>query len=286
MSPILTKSASIATLRGPSALQMVRLFGCLPGTCRADVTVYDEPLRLLEEMSSAKVEFVTLPTLMEKTLNGKGYSIAAITIWGGLYLCCCARGVAGVQAQDYLSFDIHSLRDKTVHSLARGMAPDMLLRHILDRNGLTPEKDVSFDYSCPTHRELLKAAMENSISFCVLPEPLLSQALNANPDLHIVADLAEEWMKVEHTPLPLTALFVNNALVGKDVEKAVAETLRQSSQWVNSCPEEAAALAVRYGICPDEDAVRRSIQRSAFKVVPFDEAEPAIEHFREIFTVR
>lgn len=101
-----------------------------------------------------------------------------------------------------------------------------------------------------------------------LPEPLLSQALNARPDLHIVADLADEWMKVEQTPLPVTALFCKEALAGKDVEAAVIEAIRQSSLWVDSHPDAAADLAVRYnGISSDREAVKSSIPRSSFKVV-------------------
>ena len=252
-------SVKIATLRGPSALQMVQLIDSLSrcSDARISVTIYDEPMQLLEEMSSGDVDFATLPVSMEEMLRGKGYGLSAVTIWGGMYLCGSASQAAG----------IGSLRGQTVHTLARGMAPDILLRQILEKNGLAPDKDVIFDYSYPTHSELLKAAMAGRTSLFLLPEPLLSQALNARPDLHIVADLAEEWMKVEQTPLPVTALFCKEALAGKDVEAAVIEAIRQSSLWVDSHPDAAADLAVRYGISSDREAVKSSIPRSAFKVV-------------------
>ena len=77
----------------------------------------------------------------------------------------------------------------------------------------------------------------------------------------------------------MTALFCKEALAGKDVAAAVIEAIRQSSLWVDSHPDAAADLAVRYnGISSDREAVKSSIPRSAFRVSPLS-MQPIIPDF-------
>ncbi|MBO4768648.1 MAG: ABC transporter substrate-binding protein, partial [Bacteroidales bacterium] len=241
------------------------------------VEIFIEPLQVRKLMLTDSVDIAILPTTMAALLYGKGvdYRMAAVPIWGTLYLC----------GTDTTIRSIADLRGRKVYLMAKGMTPDVMFRHLLLANGLEPFRDVDLDYRFPTHIDLANATMAGRADMSVITEPYLSQALNANPSLHVLLDLNEEWAKVDSAPVTETALVVRGAFAEEHPEavEAFVDALRRSAEWVNANPGEAAALSVRYGINPDSAAVAGSIPRTNLRVEAASSVKEAIIDYLRVF---
>ena len=267
----------IAALRGPSAVAMVQWIDSLAKTDNAatEITICDEPLQLRKKMLEGSVDFAVLPTTMAALMYNGGidYRIAAVPLWGTLYLCGTDTSVRS----------IGQLKGRRVHLMAKGMTPDILFRHLVKGAGLDPDSDIDCDYRFPTHIDLANAAIAGRTGFCVLSEPYASQVENANPDFHILVDLGREWEKNESVALAETAFLCRGSLSGSGRTKGILGVFNRSAEWVNANPDSAAALAAAFGINPDTAAVRRSIPNSHIKVVATADAENEIKSYLAIF---
>lgn len=265
----------IAALRGPSSVAMLQLIDSLSDAPDPafEVRIFDEPLQVRRMMLDGTADFAVLPTTMAALLYNRGmdYRLAAVPLWGTLYLCG--------------EYTPASLKGERIHLMARGMTPDVMFRHLLVRNGLDPEKDVTLDYRFPTHIDLANAAIAGRAPLCVLSEPYLSLALKSNPKLRIISDLSAEWNEYESVPLAETALVVRGPFAEGSSEQveAFVQAYARSGEWVKSHSAEAAALAVKYGILPDEEAAQASVPRSHIDVVPSREAYEAVKAYLNVF---
>lgn len=269
----------LATLRGPSSVAMIKLIDSLASCESSDIEVqiFSEPLQMRKSMLEGSVDFAVLPTTMAALLYNKGvdYRVAAIPLWGSLYLCGTDTTIKGLE----------DLRGGKVYLMAKGMAPDILFRHLLLKSGIEPYRDVDLDYRFPSHSDLANAAMAGRVPMCVLTEPYLSQVLNANPDLHILLDLTQLWQSVENHPEPETAFLCKGALSEADghIVSVLTEAYRSSAEWVTVHPDSAAVLCTRYNINPDTLALMQSIPRTGIRVVDAADAEQNITDYLTAF---
>lgn len=270
----------VAALRGPSSVAMIKLIDSLSACDSPDIEInmFSEPLQLRKMMLDGSADFAVLPTTMAALLYNKGldYRVAAIPLWGSLYLC----------GTDTTVRSLAELRGCKVYLMAKGMTPDILFRHLLIRSGLKPYDDVDLDYRFPTHTDLANAAMAGRAPMCVLTEPYLSQALNGNRDLHILVDLNSLWTAFEAGPEAETAFLCKGALADNDraAVTRLTEAYRASAEWVKAYPDSAAALCVRHGINPDTLALLQSIPRTNINVVDAAEAEQYINDYLKVFS--
>lgn len=266
----------VAALRGPSAVGMIQMIDSLAQTTDAliEVRILDEPLQVRKMMLDGSADFAVLPTTMAALLYNKGidYQLAAVPIWGTLYLCGTGSTIT----------DWQSLRGKKVYLMAKGMNPDILFRHLLIKNGLQPYVDVDLDYRFPTHIDLANATMAGRTGLSVISEPYLSQALNRNKSLNIIFDLGEEWEKQEQMPLPETA-FICSSSVSETAYSLVMNSYRRSIEWVVAHPDKAARLCIVHGINADAKAVETSVERSHFRFVEAKDIKPVVNNYLQVF---
>ena len=116
---------TIATLKGPSAMGMIKLIDSLdrveePGI---KVQIVNEPIQVRKMMLDGKADFAVLPTTMAAITYNKGleYKLVAIPVWGTLFLF----------GKDSTITRWEDLRHKKVHVMARGMTPDVLFQYLL-----------------------------------------------------------------------------------------------------------------------------------------------------------
>ena len=269
----------VATLRGPSSVAMIQLIDSLFRTEDADIEVkiFDEPMQLRKMMLEGSADFAVLPMTMAALLYNKGvdYRVAAVPLWGSLYLC----------GTDTTVRSLADLRGRKVHLMAKGMTPDLLFRHLLSRSGLEAYRDVELDYRFPTHTDLANAAIAGRAELCVLSEPYVSQVVNGNSEMHILLDLNQLWQSIESSPEAETAFLCKGTLADSNrvVISYVVDAYRASSEWVKAHPDSAAALCVRHGINPDTLALIQSIPRTNINVMDASEAEQYIFDYLKLF---
>lgn len=261
----------IATLRGPSAIGMAKMIRDSRESGEDGISIYDEPVEVLSLMSSDAVDFAVLPTSLAVKMFNKGldYRIAAVMLWGGLYVCGTDCGIK----------DIRDLRGKTLSSMAAGSPPELMLRHLISREGLVPDRDVLFEHSFPSHSSLAYAAAKGQTSLCLMAEPYLSRVVAANKGFKVLLDLSEQWRMAEGCLPAVTSFLVRGNIAGNGDVGNCVKALKESCDWAKANPGEAASLAVSLGIWPDARAVSESIPRSGFDVVPASEAVQSVVSF-------
>jgi NitT/TauT family transport system substrate-binding protein len=274
-----SNSYTIATLKGPSSMGMIHLIDSLGSAKNATVRVMilNEPMLVRKMMLDGTADFAILPTTMAALVYNKGleYKMLGVPDWGSLFLF----------GNDTIVKGWNDLRGKRIYLMAKGMTPDVLFRFLLSKNGIDPDKDVALDYSFPTHIDLANAVAAGQAPLGVISEPMSSLAAAKNKTVKPLIDLNAEWEKAEGAKMALTAFMAKKSLVTKEratVDKIIA-SYRLSANWVNSNPDSAAALIVKYGILPDKNIAIASIPRSSLGYVSAKDAEKQIKEFLEVF---
>ena len=270
---------TIATLKGPSSMGMIKLIDSLSHGNKHSVLVkiLNEPLQVRKMMIDGTADFAILPTTMAAIVYNKGlnYQLIAIPVWGTLYLF----------GSDTTITRWKDLRGKTVNVMARGMTPDVLFRYLLQKNGINPDRDITLDYSFPTHIDLANAIAAGQADLGVISEPLASLAMQNNKTVRRIFSLNDEWSRYEGIPIAETAFMAKTSVIKNNrqiVEKLISG-YESSTKWVNQNPDSAAMLIVKYNILPNAEVALNAIPRSNLKFVRANGIQPQIEAYLNVF---
>lgn len=289
----------IVTLRGPSSMGMVHMMDSLGKASHNpfDIQIVSEPMQARKMMIDGTADFAVLPTTMGAAMytKGLGYRLIAVPVWGSLYLFGSDGGSASsvnehsgkpqANAARGGIGSISDLRGRRIYVMAKGMTPDLLLRYLLKQNGIDPDKDVTLDYSFPTHIDLANAVAAGLADIGVVSEPYVSMVTQKNPKVRAIIDLSAEWNKVQGVPIAETALLGRDSVLQENpkmVEKLIA-MYKSSSRWVNANPDSAARLIVKYGILQDTTAARLAIPRSNLRVEAAESIEQSVNDYLKMF---
>jgi NitT/TauT family transport system substrate-binding protein len=258
---------------------MIRMIDSIANAGDTDISIKieNEPIQVRKMMLDGSADFAILPTTMAALVYNKGmdYRLIAIPVWGTLYLF----------GNDTSITSWENLRNKRVYVMARGMTPDVLFRYLLQYNGINPEKDVTLDYSFPTHIDLANAVAAGQATLGVISEPLASMVISRNKSVHSLFDLNREWENIQGSPIALTALLVKADIIKENPQKVEQFLLdyEKSSLWVNQQPDSAAALIVKYGILPDHEVALRAIPGSRLNFIRAQNIRPQIISYLNVF---
>jgi NitT/TauT family transport system substrate-binding protein len=268
-----------ATLKGPSSMGMIWLIDSLNKTPEANIhiDILNEPIQVRKMVLDGTADFAILPTTMAAILYNKGlkYKLMAIPVWGTLYLF----------GNDTMISSWEDLKNKRIHVMAKGMTPDVLFRFLLQKNGINPEKDITLDYSFPTHVDLANAVAAGQADLGVISEPLVSLVMHKNKDVHTIFDLNLEWQKLMGIPVAQTSFIGKEDIIRENpqlVEQLIL-AYGKSTRWVNENPDSAATLIVKYGILPDKKVALQSIPRSNLNFVRANKIQSQIEEYLKVF---
>ena len=241
------------------------------------VEILNEPIQVRKMVIDGSADFAILPTTMAAILYNKGihYKLIAIPVWGTLYLF----------GNDTTITEWEHLRGKRIHVMAKGMTPDVLFRYLLMQHGLNPDKDVTLDYSFPTHIDLANAVAAGQANLGVISEPLVSLVMQRNTNVKSIFDLNAEWEKVLSVPIAQTAFMVKSELATNNMEvvEKIMRSYQYSTQWVNQYPDSAANLIVKYNILPNAQVAANSILRSNLHFVRANTISTQIDSYLNIF---
>ncbi len=278
------KGIITATLRGPSAMAMIKMISesTTPDSIHTtEFMIRNEPEQVRSMIMEERVDFAVLPSTMGALLYNKThkYLLAAIPVWGTLYLF----------GTDTTVRTWKDLKGKKVSLMARGMTPDIMFRYLARENGLDPEKDIVADYSFPGHIELANAIASGLSDLGVISEPLVSMIMSKNPRVKPLIDFNREWIRLygDSIPFAQTALLVNKEFAEKNPSLVswYLGKLRESIDWVNSVPDSAAKLIIKYNILPDTGVAAAAIPGCNLRYSDaWDERKGIGEYFKVFYT--
>ncbi|WP_432407480.1 ABC transporter substrate-binding protein [Wukongibacter sp. M2B1] len=275
MEPVALKVSSPG---GPLAVSLVKMFKEKPSLGENVEVSYEavkSPDVMAAQIIKGEADFAVIPTNLVAKLHNKGvpYKLAASTVWGVLYVAS-SEEIEGWE----------SLKGKEIYTIGRGLTPDILLRYLLTKNGLDPEKDVTIKYLAGP-QELSGFMITGKASIAVVPEPMLSAVLMKNKDVKVVLDVQEEWEKITgNSSYPQSSLIVKNELIENHpeiVEKFLTK-YEESIAWVNENPAEAGKYVEELEIGLKAVLAQKAIPGSNLKYVDASEARDAIEEFLKV----
>lgn len=266
-------SLKVAYNSGPIAVSIAKMAADQPAlgeNVTADYQVVMSPDLMASKLQSQEADIAILPSNQAALLYNKGvpYKLAAVSIWGVLYIA---------SSEDIDEWN--DLRGREVALIGRGLNPDIILRHLLEHNGLEPDRDVTLTYY-PSPQELAQAVIAGKNQVALLPEPILSMVLTQRQDFKVVLDVQEEWAKANAAgdSYPQTVVVVKQTLAEQhmDVVNAFLTEYEKSIDWANANPEEAGQLVEQMDIGLKAAIVAQSIPRCNLRFVHALDAKNAL----------
>jgi NitT/TauT family transport system substrate-binding protein len=250
---------SIAALRGPTGMGMIKLFEEKPvygSGVEASYEIAGSPDILVSKIISEEVDIASMPTNLAAKLYAKGveYKLGAVTGYGVLY----------VLGRDVSIETFEELEGKTIYNVGRAATPEFILRYILSEHGLDPQDDVTIEFRYK-HPELAQLFIAGRVDLGVLPEPFVTKVLENNPDVRVLFDLQKEWARLQGTKrsYPMSCVLIRKGLIQEHpgIAKKYLEEYRESIDWVKEHPGEAGKLSEKHGIGMDASTAEAAIPR-------------------------
>jgi len=276
-----TKVLKIGLLRGPSALSLLQLMDSLNyiDSTKIDYFIADDPIQLRPQLIQNQIHIAVVPTVMAAMLynKGTGYRIAAVPVWGSMYLL----------SSDTTIKTWEHLKNKTIHSMAKGMTPDVALQYLAKFNGVDPQKDFNINYTYGSHPELASMLASGKIETAIMSEPMMSMVMKKNPKLRIVFDIENEWKKAtgNQTAFAQTAVIVDSAfyIQHPNIVRSFLKSYEKSLQSITTNHYKIALLAVKNNLLPDTISSNSSLSRIKIKYVSARDAKYDVIRFLEVF---
>lgn len=236
----------IAGLKGPTTMGLVNLLDMeQQGTAALDydLQLYGTADEIVPGLIKGELDMAAVPANLAAALYQKtkgGIQVMAVNTLGVLYV---------VEKGD----TVHSMADlagRTILSTGKGTTPEYLLRYLLEKNGLDPDKDVKIQYCSEATEVTAQMAAAQKDAIAVLPQPYVTTAGMKDPSLRVALDLTAEWDKVSDSQLVtgVTVVRTQYAQEHPDVVEAFLQEYAQSVRTANTDLDRTAALCEQQGV--------------------------------------
>ena len=261
----------ITTIAGPTGVGMAQLMAQNDAQRTANAytfDVVDDPTKAVAAVSNGSTDIAAVPTNLAATLykktSGK-VQILAVNTLGVLYMLDNGAGIKAVA----------DLKGKEIYSSGQGANPEYVLRYILEKNGLNPDKDVKLHF-VEDNDALTAAIVQGAAQVAMVPEPkvtvCLVQMKAAGKTVPTVAlNMTEEWNKVAggSSTLMMGCVIARKEFVEKNgaAVQAFLKEYESSITAVKSDVEAAAGWCETYKIIPKAAIAKQAIPRCGLTFV-------------------
>ena len=200
-----SEAINIVALKGPTAMGLAQLATEYAGGEDAEYafSLESQPELVGPMLLQGECDLAALPANLAAALYNKSegeIQVIAINTLGVLYLAENGDSIKNVS----------DLRSKTIYSAGKGATPEIVLRIVLENNGIDPDKDVNLVF-VSEHAEVVARMSAEEGSVGHLPEPYLTVASGKNPSIHRAVDLNAAWTDIYGEASPL----ITGVLVGR-----------------------------------------------------------------------
>lgn len=245
----------VITLAGPTGIGMAKLIDDDTNGKTAydyEFTVSSAPDQVSPEVIKGNYDIAAVPVNLASVLYNKTegkLKVAGINTLGVLYMLENGNTINSVA----------DLKGKTIYATGQGSNPEYVLRYILEKNNIDPDKDVKIEFLAE-HAELATKLKANQVAIGMLPEPQVTSATMGS-EVRIALDLTKEWDKVSDSQMVQGCIIVNNEFATK-YPNALAKFLEEykaSVDYVNANVDDASALVEKAGIIPKAAIAKKAI---------------------------
>ena len=253
------KTLRIAGLKGPTTMGLVNLLSMEKNGTAAmdyDLQLYGAADEIVPKLIKGDLDLAAIPANLAATLYQKtngGIQVLAVNTLGVLYV---------VEKGD----TVHSFADlkgRTILSTGKGTTPEYVLRYLLTKNGLDPDKDVKIEYYSEASEVTAQMAATKKDAIAVLPQPYVTAAQMKDSELRVVLDLTKEWNKVCDTQLITGVTVVRTAYAEDhpDVVQAFLNDYEKSVNAANTDIDGTAALCEEIGVVAKAAIAKKALPK-------------------------
>ncbi len=264
--PVGAKTAvNVTAIAGPTGVGLVSLMDKdAQGTSANDYTfnVVTAPEQAVAAITNGSADIAAVPTNLAASLfkkTGGKVQVLAINTMGVLHILANGSKVETVK----------DLKGKTIYTSGQGANPEYILKYVLERNGLTPGKDVKIEFVADNDT-LATLMINGTAKIAMVPEPKASAVLAQNKDVKRVLNMSAEWQKKDGKIPPaseLTSSLLMGCVIARTEfveknEQAVKDFMAEyktSIETVTADIDAAATLCETYKIIPKAAIAKAAI---------------------------
>ena len=271
----------IGAMKGPTTIGLLSLMeeaenGQTGNTYTFTIaTAADEltPLLVKGELDMALLPANVAAVLYQKT--GGGISVIDINTLGVLYMVSGNGNIT----------DFEDLKGQTIYLTGKGTTPDLCLQYLLSANGIGQD-EVTLDYRSEA-TEVAALLAESPDAVGLLPQPFVTVACMQNEKLSICLSMTDEWEKVQGeggSSMVTGVTVVRNEFLAENPEavKLFLEEHADSTAYVESNTEKAAALCVAAGIIAKEPVAQKAIPFCNITCLTGEEMKQALSGYLKV----
>ena len=249
----------IAGLKGPTTMGLVNLLDMErsgKASQHYDLQLYGAADEIVPKLIKGELDMAAIPANLAATLYQKtngGIQVMAVNTLGVLYV---------VEKGD----TVHSFADlkgRTILSTGKGTTPEYVLRYLLRKNGIDPDKDVKIEYYSEASEVTAQMAATKKDAIAVLPQPYVTAAQMKDSSLRIVLDLTREWNKVCDTQLITGVTVVRTAYAEEHPEEVInfLKDYQKSVDAANDDLDGTAALCEEIGVVAKAAIAKKALPK-------------------------
>ncbi len=246
---------SVACMTGPTGVGMAKLMAesAVGNTANNyEFTVASAATEINAQFIKGEINIASVPTNVAATLfnrtEGKVRMLAVNTY-----------GVLSILEKGDTIKSIADLKGKTVYSTGKGQNPEYILKYILTKNGIDPEKDLTINFV--SSEDLVAKLISGEAEVAMAPEPAATTVMVKNSELNRVLSINDEWANVSDTKLMMGCVIALESYIAANPE-AVEKFLEEYSASVSFATEnidEAAKHCATYGITASDAIAKKAI---------------------------
>lgn len=270
----------IAGLKGPTTMGLVNLLDMeKKGTASLnyDLQLYGAADEIVPKLIKGELDMAAIPANLAATLYQKtngGIQVMAVNTLGVLYV---------VEKGD----TVHSFADlkgRTILSTGKGTTPEYVLRYLLKKNGLDPDKDVKIEYYSEASEVTAQMAATKKDAIAVLPQPYVTAAQIQDSSLRVVLDLTKEWNKVCDTQLITGVTVVRKAYAEEhpEVVTAFLNDYKKSVDAANNDIDGTAALCEQVGVVAKAAIAKKALPKCNIVCRTGDEMQKDVAAYLQV----
>ncbi|MCI8388976.1 MAG: ABC transporter substrate-binding protein [Clostridiales bacterium] len=273
---------NVAIIKGPTGVGMASLMDKnADGKAKNNYTftLASSPDEIVPKIVTGEIDIAAVPTNLAATLYKKtegNIRMLAVNTLGVLHIL--ENGDSISSAAD--------LKGKTIYTSGQGANPEYVLRYVLEKNGIDPDKDVTIEF-VGTNDELVGALVSGKANVAMVPEPAATTVLSKVETLRRALDMSSEWDKVSGGE---SSLMMGCVIVRADFleanEDAVKAFLKEYEESIKVCENaaDAAALCEKYEIIPSAAVAEKAIPNCNITFVSGKDMKAQIEgYFKVLF---
>ena len=277
--PYVAANISVACLKGPTGVGMAPLMDQNDSNTAANnytFTIASAADEISGKIISGEINIASVPTNLAAKLYNKTEGklvMLAVNTLGVL---------SGLENGDSVK-TVADLKGKTIYSTGEGSNPEYILRFVLAKNGIDPDKDVSIKFFA-TNDELTAAIISGTAQIAMVPEPAATTILAKKDSIRRVLSINDEWEKISDSKLMMGCVVALKSFVesNPDVVNSFLNEYNASIESAQNDIEAAAALCEKYGIIPAAAVAKKAIPECNLTFVSGGEMKASIEGYFQV----